>query len=131
MNIIDHLSVGVPDLDRACDFYDPIMEAIGCACLAKTEHFAAYGTNAVQFLIMTPSNGDAYTAGNGTHICFVAKTPDRVDAFHAEALRLGGTDEGSPGPRPGYPKADVYTAFVRDPFGNKLEVIHNGFSVAA
>ena len=35
---------------------------------------------------------------------------------------------GMPGPRPGYPKPDAYTAFARDPFGNKLEAIHNGFA---
>jgi len=30
--------------------------------------------------------------------------------------------------RAAYPIPDVYTAFVRDPFGNKLEAIHNGFA---
>ena len=66
--------------------------------------------------------------GNGTHICFVAPSQQAVDVFHAHALRNGGTDEGAPGPRPGYPKENVYTAFVRDPFGNKLEAIYNGFA---
>lgn len=128
MNIIDHLSIGVPDIARATEFYDEPMAALGCNRLATTDGFAAYGTDAVQFLVMTPSDGGAYSAGNGTHICFVAADRAAVDAFYRNALAKGAQDEGAPGERPGYPKADVYTAFVRDPFGNKLEAIHNGFA---
>lgn len=129
MNIIDHLSVGVPAVDEATEFYDAVMGALGVQRLATTQAFAAYGQGGVQFLLMQPENGATYTAGNGTHICFVAETPGAVDRFHQAALAQGGTCDGKPGPRPGYPKPDVYTTFVRDPFGNKLEAIHNGFAV--
>lgn len=128
MNIIDHLSLGVPAVDKATEFYDEVLAAVGVQRLATTQTFAAYGQDAVQFLLMTPENGAGYTSGNGTHICFVAETPGAVDRFHKAALAQGGTCEGAPGPRPGDPKTDVYTTFVRDPFGNKLEAIHNGFA---
>ena len=129
MNIIDHLSVGVPDIEAACRFYDQALAALGCSRLATADGFAAYGTDKVQFLVMTPSDGGEYGAGNGTHVCFVAGDRAAVDAFHRQALAHGGTDAGAPGERPGYPKPDIYTAFVRDPFGNKLEAIFNGFAV--
>ncbi|MCV6605634.1 MAG: VOC family protein [Porticoccaceae bacterium] len=128
MNIIDHLSVGVPCIDRASEFYNGLMETLGCSLLASTDGFAAYGNGAVQFLVMKPLDGENATAGNGAHICFVAPSQESVDAFHQYAMANGGACEGQPGPRPGYPKADVYTTFVRDPFGNKLEAIHNGFA---
>ncbi|MEO1134988.1 MAG: VOC family protein [Pseudomonadota bacterium] len=128
MTGVDHLSVGVPSIEDAEKFYDGVLETIGLANLATTEGFAAYGTTAPAFLIMKPENGDVSSAGNGVHIAFAAKDRDAVDAFHAVALRLGGVCAGAPGPRPGYPKADVYAAFVRDPFGNKLEAIFNGFA---
>lgn len=128
MNIIDHLSVGVPDIEQATAFYDRTMQALGYQRLATTDGFAAYGQNAPQFLIMIPENGQAFSAGNGTHICFVAASAEAVKAFHAAAIAAGGTCDGAPGPRPGYPKPDVFTTFVRDPFGNKLEAIHNGFA---
>jgi catechol 2,3-dioxygenase-like lactoylglutathione lyase family enzyme len=128
MNIIDHLSVGVPDVKAARDFYDAVMGTIGSQALAATEGFAAYGVDAVQFLIMLPNDGETTSAGNGTHICFRAASQTEVNAFHAMALAKGGTCAGEPGPRPEYPLPDVYTAFVRDPFGNKLEVIHGGFA---
>lgn len=128
MNIIDHLSLGVPSVDLATQFYDPVLEALGVQKLAVTDAFAAYGQDTVQFLLMKPENGAPYSTGNGTHICFAAETPGAVDRFHRAALAQGGTCEGEPGPRPGYPKDDVYATFVRDPFGNKLEAIQNGFA---
>ena len=128
MTLIDHLSVGVPSIAPAVAFYDGLMATLGCQRLAASEAFAAYGTDTVQFLVMTPLDGRPATTGNGTHICFAAPDRHAVDAFHRFALDHGGRDEGTPGTRPDYPKPDVYTAFVRDPFGNKLEAIHNGFA---
>ena len=57
----------------------------------------------------------------------MAGSADAVNAAYEAALAHGGSDEGAPGPRAAYPIPDVYTGYVRDPFGNKLEVIHNGF----
>lgn len=45
-----------------------------------------------------------------------------VRAFHATGLAHGGTEDGAPGLRPGY-DANDYGAFVRDPDGNKIEVV--------
>jgi catechol 2,3-dioxygenase-like lactoylglutathione lyase family enzyme len=130
VNIIDHLSVGVPSIKQGTGFYDALLEKLGCSRLACTEDFAAYGKDAVQFLLMVPSDGKAYSAGNGTHIALLAPSKSAVDAFYVEGINNGGIDEGGPGPRAAYPKSDVYTAFVRDPFGNKLEAIYNGFAAA-
>ena len=128
MNIIDHLSVGVSNIETATRFYDSVLDALGVQRLAASDSFAAYGQSTVQFLVMMPENGASQSAGNGTHICFKADSQQAVDAFHENALAQGGVCEGAPGPRPAYPTPDVYTTFVRDPFGNKLEAIHNGFA---
>ncbi|MEZ5893232.1 MAG: VOC family protein [Parvularculaceae bacterium] len=128
MTVIDHLSVGVPSIEAAADFYNGLMKTIGLQNLAQNARFAAYGADAPVFLIMTPADGKTATAGNGVHIAFVAPSRDAVDNFHRYAVEHRGDCAGQPGERPGYPKAGVYTAFVRDPFGNKLEVIHNGFA---
>lgn len=128
MNIIDHLSIGVSDIVFGCGFYDGLMQTLGCERLAATDSFAAYGTDRVQFLLMKPLDGREHSAGNGTHICFIAQSQEAVRNFHQYALENGGVCEGEPGPRPGYPKPEVYTTFIRDPFGNKLEAIYNGFA---
>ena len=128
MQIIDHLSVGVPSIEDGAKFYDGLLQTLGANRLATTDGFAAYGRETVDFLIMLPFNQQAYSAGNGTHICFKADSKDQVNAFHAFAVANGSTCEGEPGPRDGYPNPDVHTAYARDPFGNKLEVIFNGFA---
>ncbi|MEQ9333509.1 VOC family protein [Thalassobaculum sp.] len=128
MPIVDHLSVGVPDIAAARKFYDPVMEAVGAKCLVATDSLAAYGTERVELIVILPFDGRAPTGGNGTHIALVAGSADAVNAAYEAALAHGGSDEGAPGPRPAYPIPDVYTGYVRDPFGNKLEMIHNGFS---
>lgn len=128
MNILDHISLGVSTIEEARRFYDPAMETLGLSCLAANEAFAAYGKDSVQFLVMVPADGEPFTRGNGTHIAFRADSSDHVDAFYAQALVQGGECSGKPGPRPEYPASDVYAAFVIDPFGHKLEAIHNGFA---
>lgn len=128
MGMIDHLSLGVPDIAAARTFYDPTLATVGCHCLGTGDRFAAYGRAHVEFLVMTPFDGEPASAGNGAHVCFAAPSREAVDAFHAAGLAAGGADEGSPGPREAYPMPDVYAAYVRDPFGNKLEIVHNGFA---
>ncbi len=128
MNIIDHLSIGVPSIATATKFYDGLLGALDCSLLASNEAFAAYGNGSVQFLLMVPENGEVFSVGNGTHICFIAPSKEAVDALHNFAIDNGGECAGAPGPRPSYPTPDVYTTFIRDPFGNKIEAIYNGFN---
>lgn len=127
-NVIDHLSLGVPNIEIASEFYDGLLKTLGVDRLAITPSFAAYGRETVQFLIMIPENGELPTPGNGTHICLTASDSSAVDQFHTYAVSNGGTCAGAPGPRPEYPLPNVYTAFVLDPYGNKLEAIYNGFA---
>ena len=50
------------------------------------------------------------TVGNGTMVALGAASREQVDAVHAKALELGGSDEGAPGQRwPGF-----YAAYFRD-----------------
>ena len=128
MTIFDHLSVGVDCVDKARAFYDGLMEILDINLIAATNGFAAYGTSSPEFLAMIPFDGAAPAGGNGVHIAFEAASRESVDACHKHAIANGGACEGEPGPRDGYPNPNVYTAYFRDPFGNKLEVIHNGFA---
>jgi len=84
---------------------------------------AAYGDLTGPKIFIGPTF-DGYPAsnGNGSHIAFLAKDRETVDAFYAAALEHGGTDEGAPGLRPQY-HAHYYGAYVRDPDGNKLQAV--------
>nr|WP_277991143.1 VOC family protein [Sphingomonas panni] len=71
----------------------------------------------------TPFDGAPASAGNGAMIGFFVDSQTQVDAFHAAAMAHGGSDEGAPGLRPYGP--NWYAAYLRDPAGNKLAVVHN------
>ena len=54
-------------------------------------------------------------------ICASLGAKRGVDRVHALALSLGGTNEGTPGPRG---NGTAYCAYFRDPDGNKLCIYH-------
>jgi catechol 2,3-dioxygenase-like lactoylglutathione lyase family enzyme len=60
--------------------------------------------------------------GSGAHICFRARSPEMIDAFHAAALAAGGADDGAPSLRPQHGEG-YYAAFIRDPDGNRIEAV--------
>ena len=76
-------------------------------------------------MLCKPENGQPARAGNGIMVGLHADSEAQVQAFHAAALANGGTDEGAPGLRPQY-APDYFGAYVRDPEGNKLHVVHRG-----
>jgi len=128
MTTIDHLSLGVPDVPAARSFYATLLSTLGINCLAEGEGFAAFGRTRVEFLLLAPFDGRPASAGNGAHVAFAAPSREAVANAHAEGLKAGARDEGAPGVRAAYPMPDVFAAYLRDPWGNKLEVVHGGFS---
>lgn len=119
--MLHHVSVGVRDLERATNFYDVVLGALGYNRVMEVLPVAvAYGVDEPSFWVQLPHNQQIATAGNGTHICFIARSQEAVDAFYAAAMKLGAQNAGEPGPRPDY-TPDYYAAFVYDLDGNKLE----------
>ncbi len=122
MSGISHVSVGVSDVNRAKRFYDPLMKLVGLSVRHADNQSVDYGDEDTVFSLETPADGRPATAGNGVHIAFSAPDRETVDAFHREALRLGGRDAGKPGLRPQYGDT-YYGAFVFDLDGNKIEAV--------
>jgi catechol 2,3-dioxygenase-like lactoylglutathione lyase family enzyme len=120
--MFSHVSVGITDLPRATRFYDAVLGALGYRRTMSEDFGCAWGLSWPEFWA-APAIEGASSAGNGVHVAFIAASREAVDAFHATALKEGGTDAGAPGPRPDY-TPDYYAAFVRDPDGNKLEAVH-------
>jgi catechol 2,3-dioxygenase-like lactoylglutathione lyase family enzyme len=127
--MIDHVSIGVADLAKAREFYDVVMKTLGYVRLFNVNIPGAgdvacgYGEKDGQpkFWIGVPDRLDAKAnMTGGTHVCFQAKKRKDVDAFHAAALKSGGTDNGKPGLRPQYHE-NYYGAFAFDPDDNKIE----------
>src|SRR4030095_2472018 len=67
--------------------------------------------------VITPADGKKATVGNGVMVALDVGTPDAVKKVHAKAMKLGGQDEGQPGPRG---TGGFHGGYFRDLDGNKL-----------
>jgi catechol 2,3-dioxygenase-like lactoylglutathione lyase family enzyme len=126
--MLDHVSLGVSDLDRSRRFYDAALAPLGLVRIVDfgrdggrgSDYGAAPGSLGVEFTITRERGVTAPVPG--IHLCFRAPTRAAVRDFHAAALAAGGQDDGAPGLRPQY-HADYYGAFVCDPDGHRLEAV--------
>ncbi|MGE0498949.1 MAG: VOC family protein [Ramlibacter sp.] len=121
-SVMSHVSVGTNDYPRAKAFYDAVLATLQIRCVMDFPGGAGYGRAFPEFWVQTPHDGGRASVGNGVHVAFLANSMAEVQAFHAQALALGGTDDGAPGLRPEY-GGDYYAAFVRDLDGHKIEAM--------
>jgi catechol 2,3-dioxygenase-like lactoylglutathione lyase family enzyme len=121
--MFSHVTIGTNNIHQAQNFYGPVLKTLGHSCFSRSSSFLAYGKLAgAQIWLIHPFDGKEATIGNGIHIALIAIDRQSVDNFHATALELGGTNEGSPGLRIHYHKG-YYGAYIRDPEGNKLQAV--------
>ena len=123
--MIDHISLGVKDLDRSKRFYDAALEPLGYWCLRKAKALVGYGygRDRVSLWVVSAERPVPADPKSRLHICFAAPSVEAVGAFHAASLRAGGQDNGAPGFRPHY-SADYYAAFIIDPDGYRIEAYY-------
>jgi catechol 2,3-dioxygenase-like lactoylglutathione lyase family enzyme len=124
--VIDHVTIGVSDLERSRAFYSHALLPLGFSEIADSPA----GLPEVEFGLEEAPNfaiSTAYPTGAPVHVAFAADRREQVDAFHREALAAGGRDNGPPGLRPEYSE-DYYGAFVIDPDGHNIEAVHHGAS---
>jgi catechol 2,3-dioxygenase-like lactoylglutathione lyase family enzyme len=121
--MIDHISIAVRDLKKAEPFYVALLASLGMAKLREWPEAAiGFGKKYPEFWINGRVGMDRVAEDSGVHICLRAPDTAAVDAFHAAALKAGGSSDGAPGLRPEY-HTSYYAAFVRDPDGNRIEAV--------
>ena len=126
LSVIDHTGIGVADIGRSAAFYDAALGALGMVRamqIPENEGTDGIGYGVDDYPVYWIDLYHPHSVKQ--HTAFVAKSRAEVDAFHAAALKAGGTDNGAPGPREGYPP-DYYLAFALDPDGNNIEAIFHG-----
>lgn len=122
--MIAYVTIGTNDLIRARSFYAALLGTIGGKELMRIDDhtgFTLYGTGMDRpgIVVLKPFDGAPADPGNGNMIAIPFDAKEKVDAFHARAIELGGSDEGAPGFR-GDPADGYYWSYFRDPDGNKL-----------
>jgi catechol 2,3-dioxygenase-like lactoylglutathione lyase family enzyme len=120
--MIDHVSVGVSDLERSARFYELALAPLRLSRLVTRPATIGFGKNYPEFWINLRAGMAPVEQGSGVHISLRAKSADAVDAFHAAALEAGGRSDGEPGLRP-HDRVRYYAAFVTDPDGNRIEAV--------
>lgn len=122
--MIGYTCVGTNQLERAVSFYGELLGMLGAQPVFRSDRGVGWGVapDKPMFAVLKPYDGQAATVGNGSMVALVVLQRDQVDALHAKALALGGTDEGAPGAR----SDSFYAAYFRDLDGNKLAVFCSG-----
>jgi catechol 2,3-dioxygenase-like lactoylglutathione lyase family enzyme len=128
MQLLDHVSITVRDLDAARPFYRAVLAALGAAVVYDEPDAIGFGernslSNASHTYLSVFASPQA-EADPRRHWCLKAASPAAVRAFHATGLAHGGSDAGAPGLRDYH--AGYYAAFLHDPEGNRLEAVFHG-----
>jgi predicted lactoylglutathione lyase len=124
--IIDHLNIGVKDVEQSSNFYSAALAPLGLKKFfdidsEKTESgeriigFGKENDRPVFWII------DSQTVGTQTHLAFQAGSRQEVDEFYAMAIQAGAKDNGKPGLR--FYHENYYGAFVIDLNGINLEAV--------
>jgi catechol 2,3-dioxygenase-like lactoylglutathione lyase family enzyme len=120
--MIDHISIGVSDLERSARFYEAALAPLGLARVVTRPATIGFGKAYPEFWINWRPGMASVALDTGCHICLRVKSPQEVDAFHQAALGAGGESDGAPGLRP-HDRVRYYAAFIRDPDGNRIEAV--------
>jgi catechol 2,3-dioxygenase-like lactoylglutathione lyase family enzyme len=122
--MFSHVMIGTNDLDRAKTFYDKLLGTLGVPPAVVDRHRIFYRTKSGTFAVSKPIDGQPATHANGGTIGFLAKSQEEADAWHATGIANGATScEDPPGVRDNG-AVKLYLAYLRDPDGNKICVLH-------
>jgi catechol 2,3-dioxygenase-like lactoylglutathione lyase family enzyme len=120
--MLDHVSVGVNDLERAARFYELTLAPLGLSRLVTRPATIGFGKAYPEFWINLRADMAPVPYQSGVHICLRARSTGEVDAFHAAAAKAGGRSDGAPGLRP-HDRVRYYAAFIIDLDGNRIEAV--------
>ena len=122
--MFSHVMLGASDLEKSKRFYDALLGALDIAPGVANKNRYFYRGGHGTFAISTPSDGAPATHGNGSTVGFACTSTGQADAAHAAGVAAGGaTCEDPPGWR-GEGAGRLYLAYLRDPDGNKVCLLH-------
>lgn len=122
--MFSHVMLGSNDLERSKRFYDAFFGALGLGPAVFDRHRYFYRSRTGTFGITTPIDGQPASVGNGGTIGFAAESPEQALAAHTAAVAAGGVScEDQPGWRENG-KHRLYLAYLRDPDGHKICLLH-------
>jgi catechol 2,3-dioxygenase-like lactoylglutathione lyase family enzyme len=118
---IDHLWLGVADLEASRRFYETVAAALDVDVgEGKLPGYVFVGRNRRHIALIA----DGRAPAANVHLAFPVASDDAVAEFHRMAVATGYRDNGGPGERPQYHTGYV-GAFILDPDGNNVEAVNH------
>jgi catechol 2,3-dioxygenase-like lactoylglutathione lyase family enzyme len=118
---IDHLWLGVSDLEASRRFWETVAPVLGVQVeRARFEGMVAVAGNRRHLMLVA----DGRPPTEHVHVAFPVPDDEKVAEFHRVATAAGYRDNGGPGERPEY-HAGYVGAFVLDPDGNNVEAVNH------
>jgi catechol 2,3-dioxygenase-like lactoylglutathione lyase family enzyme len=118
---IDHLWLGVADLEASRRFWQMVAESLGLEVAdAYRPGHVAVSRGGRHFMLVA----DGRPPTEHVHLAFAVPDDATVAEFHRVATSAGYHDNGGPGERPQYHPGYV-GAFVLDPDGNNVEAVNH------
>jgi catechol 2,3-dioxygenase-like lactoylglutathione lyase family enzyme len=119
--LLDHLQLVVADVEASRRFYSAVLGVLGIPLGGEGPGFFWFDE-----LFVSDKKSPAATGEltGRSHFAFQAADRDAVARAYRAGLEAGGRDHGAPGERPYHP--GYYAAFLLDPDGNNIEVVHHG-----
>jgi catechol 2,3-dioxygenase-like lactoylglutathione lyase family enzyme len=120
--VIDHVSLGAHDLQRAVDFYAGVLEILGYRVLRHTEREVALGPDESWLFFLYPAERDQAIVGARMHIAFHASDRTSALAVHAAAIARGAESVRPVAERPEFGPG-YFGGLFRDLDGHLIEVL--------
>lgn len=123
---IDHLNIAVPNLEKALEFYTPVLASIGITKMLeiptlgpKQPAMTGYGWPDAKPYFWLVDQGHV---GTNMHLAFTVDNREAVATFYQTALEAGASALQSPAVHPEY-HDKYYGASVPDLHGINLEAV--------
>jgi catechol 2,3-dioxygenase-like lactoylglutathione lyase family enzyme len=94
--VIDHVGLGVSDLEQSKAFYQQALRPLGYQLLMERDGSVGFGRDGKPDFFIHANR----TLSGPTHVAIASSDRATVQAFHAAGLTAGGRDNGPPGLRP-------------------------------
>jgi catechol 2,3-dioxygenase-like lactoylglutathione lyase family enzyme len=120
--MLDHVSLGVHDLERAAEFYAAVLGVLDYREHRRTEKEAAFGAGEAWTFFVYPADAGQGVVGARMHLAFHAKDRATALAFHAAALQRGAESVREVAERPEF-GPDYFGGMFRDPSGHTIEIL--------
>ena len=122
--MLDHVSLGTHDLDRAARFYAQTLAPLGYRIQVQNEREVGFGIGDDWTFFLYPTAAGTPVLGARMHLAFRAGSRADVLKAHAIALSQGGgaVADRDPDERPQF-GADYFGGVFTDPDGHAIELM--------